>query len=303
VRGFLLNQFFASLERLMQRIDLARRMLTVSTLAWALVPGRSASAQDSLPDESDARLVHSEDTEPRVPVAFEGLVLEPNGAPAEGAVVVSSAGGRAVTDWNGHYRLEAQVSPDAESVRITAAGCGNGNPLATKSVGLSALSGLVRLDPLWLALGSTCQPSWLPTFGRLPGIGGSVLSLTVYDDGSGPALYAGGYFGNAGGVPASGLARWDGSSWTGVGGGVSGLVRAMTVYDDGRGPALYVGGFFRTAGGVPANNIARWNGSSWQSLGGGTNGEVLALKVYDDGRGPALYVGGQFTIPTLCIAR
>jgi hypothetical protein len=79
------------------------------------------------------------------------------------------------------------------------------------------------------------------------GVGPAVRALTVYDDGSGPALYAGGDFGIAGGVPASYIAKWDGSNWSVLGTGVNNLVNALVVYDDGRGPALYVGGARRRA--------------------------------------------------------
>src|SRR5258707_909258 len=48
---------------------------------------------------------------------------------------------------------------------------------------------------------SGCQPAWLPTFGGQPGIGASnVFALATFDDGSGPALYAGGDFTSAGGM-------------------------------------------------------------------------------------------------------
>jgi hypothetical protein len=40
-----------------------------------------------------------------------------------------------------------------------------------------------------------------------------VYALTVFDDGNGPALYAGGDFTTAGGVAANRIAKWDGSSW------------------------------------------------------------------------------------------
>lgn len=40
------------------------------------------------------------------------------------------------------------------------------------------------------------------------------------------------------GVPALGLAKWDGSSWSEVGGG-PGLVYELAVYDDGSGPSLF----------------------------------------------------------------
>jgi hypothetical protein len=130
---------------------------------------------------------------------------------------------------------------------------------------------------------------------------GLVVVLGVFDDGSGPALYAGGWFTAAGGVPADNIAKWDGKGWSPVGGGIAGkdaLVFALATHDDGGGPALYVGGRFNSAGGTPAANIARWNGQSWSPVGSGVGGgwqpTVAALAVWDDGRGSALYVGGGF---------
>jgi len=125
----------------------------------------------------------------------------------------------------------------------------------------------------------------------------SVATLAVFDDGSGPALYAGGEFASSGGVSTNNVARWKSSSWTAVGRvGMDGPVEALTVFDDGRGPALYAGGAFTfPSGGVAANRIARWDGSSWEALGSGVNGDVLALTVFDEGGGSALYVGGEFT--------
>jgi hypothetical protein len=152
------------------------------------------------------------------------------------------------------------------------------------------------VDPLAHSPGSGCPPSWIPTFGELPGTDRSVHALAVYDDGGGPALYAGGNFESAGSVLANRIARWDGSSWTALRSGTNGVVRALAVHDDGGGPALYAGGGFGSAGGVPANGIARWDGSSWTALGSGTSDDVHALAVYDDGGGPALYAGGAFTL-------
>ena len=140
----------------------------------------------------------------------------------------------------------------------------------------------------WSALGSPTN-----------GINNQVSALAVYDDGSGPALYAGGFFSNAGGVTASGIAKWNGTSWSALGSpteGVNGAVNALAVYDDGSGPALYAGGDFSSAGGVAANRVAKWNGTSWSALGVGVSGGfVYALAAYDDGGGSKLYVGGGFT--------
>ena len=230
----------------------------------------------------------------RVPFVFEGFVAASDGSPVENAVVVSSAGGKAVTDARGWYRLEASVPAEAESVQVTAVG-GAVQGVASTRVVVAASSGRSSVEPLFLARGGSCSPEWLPTFGGHPGTNAPIRALAVFDDGSGPALYAGGGFSSAGGVPANRIARWDGSRWSALESGVNLPVQAMTVFDDGSGPALYVGGQFQLAGGAPANRIARWDGASWSALDSGMNLAVFALTVFDDGGGPALYAGGDFT--------
>jgi hypothetical protein len=135
------------------------------------------------------------------------------------------------------------------------------------------------------------------------GVNFDIYTLTVFDDGSGPALYAGGLFTTAGGVTVNRIAKWDGNEWSALTGptgtGVSSSVNALTVFDDGSGPALYAAGLFTTAGGVTVNRIAKWNGNEWSALAGptgiGVRSSVYALTVFDDGSGPALYAGGFFT--------
>jgi hypothetical protein len=231
-----------------------------------------------------------------VQVVLHGIVVDASGAPAAGAVVVSSAGGKAIADRNGGYRLSLDVAPDANRVHVTAAGGDGGNLLASASV--EVRPGVARVEPLRLAREGACEPSWLPTFGGIPGVGGTVFALAVFDDGDGPALYVGGRLSRAGGQPVSNVAKWDGARWSDVGGGVSGTnadVRALVVFDDGNGPELYATGRFSLAGGEAAARIAKWNGSTWRPLGTGLSGfGGLALAVLDDGRGPALYVGGNF---------
>ncbi len=123
--------------------------------------------------------------------------------------------------------------------------------------------------------------SWWHKMGE--GLDAKVNALEVFDDGSGPSLYAGGHFG---------IAKWNGVTWTDVGGGLSGVVWALTVFDDGTGPALYAGGSF-------SGGVMKWDGNQWSSLllsesGGGSN-SVRALAYFDDGAGSALYAGGLFT--------
>jgi len=125
-----------------------------------------------------------------------------------------------------------------------------------------------------------------------------VLSMAVFDDGSGPALYVGGLFSAAGGVPASNIARWDGQSWSSVGAGFNDAVLAFSVHDDGDGPALYAGGMFTATGddATALPRVAKWDGQSWTPVGAGFNAPVRALASAAPGGGePALFAGGQFT--------
>lgn len=128
------------------------------------------------------------------------------------------------------------------------------------------------------------------------GMSGIVRALTVFDDGTGNALYAGGDFLLASGVPANRVAKWDGTTWTALDTGVNSSVNTLTVFDDGSGAALYAGGFFSTAGAVSAQRIARWDGLAWSSLDAGIfGGDVKALAAIDDGTQRVLYAGGSFT--------
>jgi hypothetical protein len=133
------------------------------------------------------------------------------------------------------------------------------------------------------------------------GVGGSyygVRALAVYDDGSGPALYAAGEFEYAGSVPANRVAKWNGSEWSALGSGLNYDAYALAVYDDGSGAGLYVGGQFTTAGDAPAAYVARWDGTSWSGLGDGTDSWVYALATFDPpgAEAPGLYAGGEFSV-------
>jgi hypothetical protein len=129
--------------------------------------------------------------------------------------------------------------------------------------------------------------------GGAPGI----TSMAVFDDGSGPALYAGGSFTSANGVPANGIAKWDGTSWSALAGvPLTPLndITAMTVHDDGTGPALYE---HSRSGLYPLfQGVAMWDGTTWAGLGIRPDCEVRSLRSFDDGQGggPALYAAGCF---------
>src|SRR5262249_44716519 len=113
------------------------------------------------------------------------------------------------------------------------------------------------------------------------GTSGYIASLGTYAGG----LYATGTFTLTAPQTSHGIARWDGSAWSGVGGGVSGApsghspgVYGQLVYDDGQGggPQLYVYGTFLPAGTVPASNIGRWDGAAWSAVGSGVDGMVTS---------------------------
>ena len=178
----------------------------------------------------------------------------------------------------------------------------------------NSLLAMVPLSAAWLAavmlVGACvsrpspgqCPSVWnAPEFvAGCPAVAG-ITALAQFDDGTGPALYAG--------VSQSGssIARWDGAKWTDVGGGTNGPVKALVVFDDGHGPALYVGGSFTMAGTTPTpSGIARWNGNAWSPLPAGAPSPTC-LAVWDDGTGPAIYAAGAFTVATgaagNCIAK
>ncbi len=110
---------------------------------------------------------------------------------------------------------------------------------------------------------------------RFDGSGWSIVSstssaihcLAAFDDGTGTALYAGGAFTSIDGVKANRVAKWNGASWSALGGGITTTlpptyiyeeVRALASYDDGSGAALFAAGSFDRAGGDVAEDIAAW---------------------------------------------
>jgi hypothetical protein len=217
--------------------------------------------------------------------------------------VSTSIGGSGVSGADGSFSFPLDVPPNAVSVNVTAMASLVGVSYAATAQSVPVLvGGLTDAGVLVLRPSSQCNPSWIPTFGQTAGVASAVpftpvgvYSMTTFDDGSGPALYAGGPFASAGGGPANNIAKWNGSRWSPVESGVSGSVFALTAFDDGSGggPALYVGGNFTFASGVPANGIAKWSGTSWSAVGSGI-GSTSALTVFDDGNGggPALYAAG-----------
>lgn len=152
-----------------------------------------------------------------------------------------------------------------------------------------------------------------------------VNALTVFDDGSGPSLIAGGAFSWAGGITTRNVARWDGRAWSAMGSGIPSSVKSLAVWDDGTGAALYAGleevGF--NSQHVDGAYLLRWTGSAWVPASasvisqysptthdGDSESRITSLLPFegrDDGDERSLWIGGRFTmtgnVPAMNIGR
>ena len=136
------------------------------------------------------------------------------------------------------------------------------------------------LGTIWAPVGQSLNNS----VHALAGVPNSLGSLA-------PGLYVGGEFYTAGNSVINSIARWDGTRWSGLGGGANNHVDALAVAVVGGTTDLYAAGKFTAAGGVIANHIARWNGSVWSGLAAGLNDRVESLTNYNH----TLFAGGAFT--------
>ncbi|TVQ64135.1 MAG: hypothetical protein EA378_00170, partial [Phycisphaerales bacterium] len=216
--------------------------------------------------------------------------------------VAGGASANRIAKWNGTTWSPLGGGVEGSVLALQAFNDGSGDALYVGGsftfAGGEPVSGIAKWDgSAWSTLAS--------------GVGGGastpqVRDFAVYDDGTGPALYAAGLFASASATPAtSRIARWDGSAWSSVGGGITGTgfnqgVYTLSVYDDGSGPGLYAGGDFFAAGGVSTSLVARWDPTGWSPLGAGMQNidfapYVRTIGVYDDGAGSgaALFVGGD----------
>jgi hypothetical protein len=163
-------------------------------------------------------------------------------------------------------------------------------------------------EPAWYIArfdGTSWQPLGL-------GMTGPVRALCVFDpDGPGPlpeVLIAGGSFSTAGTTPASGIAAWDGTTWSALGQGTSGTVRALTVWN-GR---LVVAGDFYTAGGLTSPGMAFWGcpqpAACYANCDGSTTPPILNVADFICFMGefaaadPAANCDASTQVPTLNIA-
>jgi trimeric autotransporter adhesin len=175
----------------------------------------------------------------------------------------------------------------------------DGSAWSALGAGLSSFAGSLATLPngdLVAANGTRVErwdgTSWGP-LGVVTGsasLGIQVSALAVLANGD---LVVGGSFTAANGVPAHGIARWNGSAWTALDTGVagSGAPRAAAIVEWSNGD-LFVGGQFSTAGSVGVANVARFAAGSWSALAPGFNDPIEAMITMPNGD---VVVGGSFS--------
>jgi hypothetical protein len=139
----------------------------------------------------------------------------------------------------------------------------------------------------WSAMAGGLHPVNNGSFGCLSG-------LALYDD----ELDAMGLFDAAGGTPAKGIARWDGTRWRPFTAGINAPVRALLV----SGSSIDAGGEFQFDwGSGTIQHVFSSDGSNANPIGldvtNGVNGTVraLVLHTFDPFIGPELIAGGLFS--------
>jgi len=130
--------------------------------------------------------------------------------------------------------------------------------------------------------------------GVFAGTFSDIECMEIFNDGSGNALYCGGWdIGVAGSGNAS-VVKWDGTKWTMVGQYLGGRTTSLKAWDDGSGPALFAGGTAQPG----INYLAKLVNNNWDIYDGGVGGglggnfpSVFGLGTF----GSDLYVGGNFS--------
>jgi BspA type Leucine rich repeat region (6 copies) len=221
---------------------------------------------------------------------IEAVAIDTNGNVYVGGefTIIGTAVANNIVRWNGAAwsPLGAGMNGQVEALVLD----GEGNLYAggsfTEAGGINA-NGIAKWNGTnWSALGTGMTSIVLNNI-RV----GQVFSLTLDNSGN---LFAGGGFNQAGGVNATNIAKWNGSSWSALGTGISGQVGNL-IFDSSSN--LYVASLTNeiTSWGTI---ISKWNGITWQALGLLTpvdgNGSGISSLALDDTSG-TLYVSGYFT--------
>ena len=173
----------------------------------------------------------------------EGFKMQ-TGADGTPRFVAQSGGNSVFGEWPTFGGVNFGCNGQVNSMAVDANGLvylGGGFTVCAEA----ATSFIAAYDPVaneFNALGS----------GGQNGVDNTVRALAV----SGDDVYVGGDFTEAGGEPASRVARWDGSGWATLGSGVANGVNQGVSALAAAGPAIHMGGFFGLAGGEVSSGIA-----------------------------------------------
>ncbi|MEC9374240.1 MAG: hypothetical protein VYC34_10370, partial [Planctomycetota bacterium] len=209
----------------------------------------------------------------------------------------------------------ATTDPISENIAIWTGsdwvGVGTGLPARVRGVGsfdigegprlVASLDEQIYLQPPTLnsSLAIWDGETWGP-MGQFGVESGPSIELHMVNHADGPALYVTGctWSGQPEGVFGS-TARWNGETWSPLGGEVAGAGFQFVAFDDGDGEALFRAGRFQIAGSDGEYSLAKWDGDSWWPLSPYIFGDAdfdhpRALAAADIGDGPALYAVGEF---------
>ncbi len=128
--------------------------------------------------------------------------------------------------------------------------------------------------------------SWEPVL-ELATPGYSFWELCTTEDAGVPVLIAS--YAKLTAPTTSQIWRFDGATWSQLGGTLAGQVDDVHGCDDGTGPALYAA---TLGSGFTSGTVRRWNGTTWQQIGPTLAKPVTRVVAFDDGSGPALYASG-----------
>lgn len=200
------------------------------------------------------------------------LVRTPDGTIVAAGLFTGGVAMYTGSQWN--------VFGPGEGLITALSGTRNGHLLAARAF----TSGSTRVGEVLRWNGGAWVPVG-PTFSEGSGGDASITSIVELPN---DELVAAGRFTSAG----SNIARWNGVSWSPLGGGTNVGINALASLPDG---SIVAGGVFSSAGGVNARGIARWNGLAWSPLGigvAGANPFVFSLAALSTGE---VIAGGQFS--------
>ena len=215
-----------------------------------------------------------------------------------------------VARWDGDWSVitdQLDVHVDGGTVAsMTAIDDGAGRSLIVTGRNLADGATALGAVALWN------RTSWFPYVrGSGAGLGGAyhlprVVSMTSFDEGAGPALFAAGGFTTAGDRLAVGIARWRDGEWSALvddhGNGACAALGCedpikLVNLDDDPDRGLYaVGTVSCHWNHLTSVDLVRWNGSGWSRSGGTTcsHDSVNDVAVFDDGTGRAIFGCGLF---------